>query len=169
MLSNGGGAAIHSLVTAHKSSRGQVALGNGPPCGPSISIDVDPPETKVIPPGTHNRIAALGLGLFVIVFCTGASCQVPPQTQAEINASIELGACMENVYATDSQKTPPTSMEQIAIDEGTVCGADAAQVITVFSQPAANRPAIPALVEVAQHLPDSINNAAKAHHAGHKS
>jgi hypothetical protein len=95
--------------------------------------------------------------------CTNG--QINPQTQAEIVAAEELGACVESTFAADSQKSPPPTAEQIAIDEGVACGADLADLVALFgsSQIAARS----AVAKAAQANPAAIHAAAASRSARH--
>ena len=76
---------------------------------------------------------ALGaIGLIAIGASTGSNCQVNAKTQAEIQAAIALGDCIEVTVAADSQETPQPAPLQIAADCATACGATAANLANLF-------------------------------------
>lgn len=203
-----GGAAFHSMLTAHKSSRGVAAAGGSSP--PSGGIPVDPTVTATpaandaVPPtpktsayrampfgGTRVALfsiafkrmlrrlipVAFATGIFTIGASTGASCgsgggQITPQEQAQIAASVKLGACIESTYATDSQKTPPPAALQIALDIATVCGAEVPDVVNAFAATAPTTSAVASsatpsrakVVEAAQANPTQVHIAVLAFH-----
>ena len=130
---------------------------NGPP---SIA-----PKGSSAGYGVVGVLFALTLGAcFALVTVLVTACQngqITPQTQAEIAASEALGACIENTYATDSQKVPAESAADIAIDEAVTCAADAIDVANAFSQsPTAGQSAV---VAAANANADKMR-AAKGHH-----
>jgi len=106
---------------------------------------------------------ALACGLLAVGASTGANCNgtVSPQTQAEIQAALVLGDCIESVYAADSAKVPAVTPVQIAIDEGATCGADVANLVTLFgSSPVAGKVAV---AQAAQANAAQVHAAALTH------
>lgn len=103
------------------------------------------------------------VGVFAIGASTGATCNatVSPQSQAEIQAAIALGDCMESTYATDSQKIPPASAEQIVIDEGITCAPQAAQLAELFA--ASSDPGKVAVAKVAKEHPELLAQGVAKH------
>jgi hypothetical protein len=172
------GAGVHFATTAHKSSRGVAASAAKkpptlPPAGNVVAAAAAalPSETIPAPPvaplaayriaaarerRTWKRLLASTVSILGFLFVT-SDCQVPPQTQAEILAAERLGACIEQVYATDSQKAPPVTPLQIGIDEATICSADVIDIVNAFGPtPLAGRAAVVAAV---QANPDAIHGA----------
>jgi hypothetical protein len=108
---------------------------------------------------------AIVVGFFAVGASTGASCTVTPQSQAEINAAIVLGDCIESTYATDSQKVPAPTPIQIAVDEGTICAADAAQLAQLFMT--SSDAGKVAVAKAAQDHPEVVAQAKAQHQAKH--
>lgn len=108
--------------------------------------------------------ALLGLGAMCAV--AGVGCGgLTPQTQAEIQAGIVLGDCIESVFAADTAKTPPSSAVQIAIDEGNTCGADVGNLVSLFGN-STNAQKVD-VAKAAQANADAVHLAATHFHAAH--
>jgi hypothetical protein len=111
----------------------------------------------------RTAIALAAIAVLIVASASlGANCNgtIDPKTQAEIQAALVLGDCIETQYAIDSQKQPPVAPLQIAIDIGAVCGADVPTLVNTFSQKAdAGHIAV---VTAAQANAGAINKAAAA-------
>jgi hypothetical protein len=197
LLGNFAGAAGHSLMTAHKSSRGVAAtvdnidstgggaqarvgsvvggLTNAVDEGSKLAAHRESAYRRSHIVGTRlawplwlQRLVVatttfVGVGL-IVALGVGANCDgITPQTQAEIQAAEVLGACVEQVYVDDTAKTPPVAPLQIAVDEGTVCGADVGTLINTFG--ASSDPGKEAVVQAAQANASLVHSAAIAHKA----
>lgn len=168
LMSSGGGAALHGLVTAHLSSRGVEATDEAAAAAPPSPLVLTPSSAVTKPDAVKitEKLGPLTCLMLVVSFglaSVGANCNgtITPATQADINAGLQLAACVENTYATDSAETPPASAIQIAIDEGTKCGADAADLLILFgSSVVAGKSAV---AQAAQANAPAVHAAAMAH------
>jgi hypothetical protein len=208
LLANGGGAAIHSALTAHLTSRGvaatEAAAGSGPDEGnaaraitspDAVSKDSQAPAAHFEPlkrtpyrspafrpypdPATVGGLflaevekmrkfrlwaastALLSVGVIGIFGGLLTGCPITPQTQTAIQAAEVLGACIESVYATDSQKTPPTKPLQIALDEAATCGADVVPIVNVLGKD--SDPGKATVVQAAKDNASAVHAGAMAH------
>lgn len=122
LIAVGGGAATHSVLTAHKSSRGVAAS------KPS-STGSKPPTAPVVATVILAMLASLVMLVTLGATQEGCSGGISPNTQNIINASEQLGACVETTYYTESNLSPPANALAIAVACADNCGADVADLV----------------------------------------
>lgn len=133
-------------------------------------FDIKTPSGPTPPAVARGRLAGLVLVagvLLVAVGGIGANCSgtIDPKTQNEITTATQLGVCIEDTYANDSQKVPKPGYLQIAIDIGATCGADVPVLVNAFgSKTDADHVAV---VNAAKADPAAMHAAAASFKRGH--